>query len=397
MFTRFFYLLRHRGLDISINEWLLLVEALEKGLAKSSLVQFYYLARAILIKSEADFDKFDEVFQEYFKNIKEIEDLPDEFWKWLNKGTEETDKQEFWGADNIYDIDELLELFEERKKEQNSEHNGGARWIGTGARSRFGNSGFNPAGIRAGGASIHRSALQIAGARNFRDFRQDKIIDIRDFQVAFKKLRQYSNKIDVPKTEFNVDESIKETSENAGYLKIVWDRPKKNTVKVLLLIDSDGSMRMHMNLINRLFQAVNKTNHFRDLKIYYFHNCIYDYLYTDPLCLKGHWVKTEWVLNNLSSEYKLIIIGDASMAPSELMVRGGNSYVGIYNDRPGIDWLVRLNNHYKHNVWYNPKPKERWDSAYGRATLGKIREIFPMYDLSLGGLEQGIKKLLVRK
>ena len=174
MFTRFFYLLRHRGLDVSINEWLLLVEALNKGLVNSSLVQFYYLARAILIKSEADYDKFDGVFQEYFGNIQAIEDLPDEFWKWLNKDIEGVDKKKYKDSDfEVHDLERLLNMFEERKKEQNSEHNGGAYWIGTDGKSVFGNSGYNPAGIRAGGTSIHKSALQIAGERKFRDFRQD--------------------------------------------------------------------------------------------------------------------------------------------------------------------------------------------------------------------------------
>ena len=167
-------------------------------------------------------------------------------------------------------------MFEERIKEQKEKHSGGNYWIGTGGTSTMGRGGYNKQGIRVGGEGRHRSAVQIAGERNFRDFRQDQILDIRQFQMAFRKLRQFSSKVEAQKTELDIDATIDETCENAGMLKLVFDKPRKNTVKVLLLIDSDGSMLMYSKLCNRLFQAVSQANHFKDLKVYYFHNCIYD-------------------------------------------------------------------------------------------------------------------------
>ena len=172
----------------------------------------------------------------------------------------------------------------------------------------------------------------MAGERNFKDFRQDTILDIRQFQMAFRKLRQYSSRVDGEKTELDIDKTIDETCENAGMLKLVYDRPRKNTVKLLLLIDSDGSMLPYSRLCNRLFQAVSRSNHFKDLKIYYFHNCIYDHLYTTPYCKKEDWVETNWVLNTLDSEYKVIFVGDAAMAPSELYRKGGNAIIGLWNE-----------------------------------------------------------------
>jgi uncharacterized protein with von Willebrand factor type A (vWA) domain len=215
--------------------------------------------------------------------------------------------------------------------------------------------------------------------------------------MAFRRLRQFSSRVDGAKTELDIDATIDETCEHAGNLHIVWDRPRKNTVKLLLLFDSDGSMMPYSTLCSHLFQAVSKSNHFKDLKVYYFHNCIYDYLYTTPYCKRGEWIDTEWVFRNLSSEYKVIFIGDASMAPSELMSKGGNNSVGLYNELPGIEWLMRFKRRYPKHIWLNPIPAREWEYVNGRRTIGIIRETFPMYELSIGGLEAGIKKLLVSK
>lgn len=398
MFITFFYLLRDKGLNVSLNEWLSLTQALDQGLCSSSLLDFYHLCRSILIKSETDYDKFDLAFAEYFEGIHTPEDLPDQVWKWLDKEIEKSDKLEAQDMEfKQHSLEELHEMLKQRLCEQKEEHNGGSYWIGTGGTSVLGHSGYNPAGIRIGGQSQHKSAVQVAGERKFKDFREDTTLEIRHFQMAFRKLRQFSSRLDGPKSELNLDESIKETCDNAGHLKLVWDRPRQNTVKLLLLFDSDGSMMPYMNLCNRLFQAVNKSNHFNDLKVFYFHNCIYEHLYTDPYCTRGKWIDTEWVFNNLGSDYKVIIIGDAAMAPAELMSRGGNSYVGLYNDVPGIDWLRRIKDRYKHCVWYNPIPEYDWPYAYGNFTIQKVGDIFSMYDLTLSGLEAGIKKLLVRR
>lgn len=397
MFLEFFYLLRARGLEVSINEWMTLVEALDKGLARSSLTGFYHLCRSILIKSESEYDKLDGVFAEYFQGIETPEDLPEEFWKWLSQDERERaldDKGD--GEDFHRELDELLKMFRERIQEQKEKHDGGNYWIGTGGTSTMGRGGYNSQGIRVGGEGRHKSAVQVAGERNFKDFRQDTILDIRQFQMAFRKLRQYSSRVEGEKTELDIDKTIDETCENAGMLKIVYDKPRKNTVKLLLLIDSDGSMLPYSQLCNRLFQAVSKSNHFKDLKIYYFHNCIYDNLYNTPYCKRGDWVETDWVLNTLDSEYKVIFVGDAAMAPSELYRKGGNAVIGLWNKELGIQWLQKFKRRYKKQIWLNPIEKASWEWTYGAQTIQAIGEVFPMFELTLDGLEAGIKKLLVK-
>jgi hypothetical protein len=397
MFLEFFYLLRLRGLKVSINEWMVLMDAMNQGLAHSSLLAFYHLCRCILIKTEADYDKLDSVFAEYFAGIETPEDLPEEFWKWLSEEDRERDINDKRVHEHvIHELEELLEMFHERIKEQKERHDGGTYWIGTGGTSVMGRGGYNPAGIRTGGHSRHRSAVQIAGEHHYRDFRDDQVIDVRQYQMAFRKLRQYSTRVDAAKTELDIDETIDETCDNAGMLHLVYERPRKNTVKVLLLMDSDGSMLMYSDMCARLFQALRKSNHFKDLKVYYFHNCIYDHLYNNPYCKRGDWIDTEWVLKNLDEEYKVIFVGDAAMAPSELYRRGGNAFVGLFNEETGITWLDRFDKRYKKKIWLNPIQRKNWEFAYGRETIEAIGKIFPMFDLTMDGLEKGIKRLLVR-
>ena len=397
MFLDFFYLLRLRGLEVSINEWMTLIEALDKGLARSSLTGFYQLCRSILIKSESDYDKFDLVFSEYFRGIESPEQLPEEFWRWLAESERERDLDDH-GDKKLFakELEELLQMFEERIKEQKEKHDGGTYWIGTGGTSPLGRGGYNPAGIRVGGRSRHRSALQVAGERNFRDFREDTVLDIRQFQMAFRKLRQYSSRVENVEKELDIDKTIDETCDNGGMLTLAYEKPRKNTVKVLLLIDSDGSMLPYSQLCNRLFQAVSKSNHFKDLKVYYFHNAIYDNLYTTPRCKQYDSVETEWVFNRLDSEYKVIFVGDAAMAPSELYRKGGNAIIGLYNKETGMEWFQKFKRRFKKQIWLNPILKEDWDWAYGSETIHDIGTVFPMFELTLDGLEAGIKKLLVK-
>ena len=246
MFTSFFYLLRARGLKVSLNEWMSLIEALDKGLHNSSFTGFYYLCRAILVKSEADFDKFDGAFLEYFKDMERATDeLPKELLDWLNKPREELDGS-FSEEDLLRNMglseEEIQRMFRERLQEQHEQHNGGSKWIGTRGASPFGNNGQIDKGIRVGGVSQKRSAFQVAGDRKFRDFREDNVLDTRQFQMAFRRLRQFSARADEARSEFDIDGTIRETCDNAGSLKVVYDKPRRNTVKVLLLMDSGGSM-----------------------------------------------------------------------------------------------------------------------------------------------------------
>jgi len=399
LFIEFFYLLRERKLMVSTTEWLDLCEALDSGLCGPSLLEFYHLCRAILVKSEADYDKFDMAFAIYFRDVENLPDIPDEVWKWLNGG--EKTKDELW--DKIdpnapdYELDQLKKMLQERLQEQRSCHRGGNYWIGAGGTSVLGHGGFAKQGVRVGGESRYQSALQVARQRDYRDFREDNILDTRQFQLAFRKLRQYSSTMQAEKTELDIDGTIQKTSDNAGYLNLVFEKPRKNTVKLLLLFDSDGSMQRYSKLCSALFQAVYKSNHFSDLKVYYFHNCVYEHLYKDPACRRGEWVNTEWVLANLGSEYRVIFVGDAAMAPSELFREGGNCVIGMYNDIPGVDWLKRIKDRYPHHIWLNPIPERSWHDIFGHYTVEAIEEMIPMFELTLTGLEKGIKKLLVNR
>ena len=394
MFLEFFNVLRLHGLKISLDEWLVLIDALDRGMAENSLMEFYYLCRNVLIKSETEYDKFDQAFAEYFKGIETYDEIPEELKEWLSHDELERmlDDMPEWAKE--YDLETLRKMFRERLNEQTEKHDGGNYWVGTGGTSPFGHGGYNPAGIRIGGDGRHQSAIQIAGERNFRDFRQDNELDTRQFQMAFRKLRQFSSRVDAAKTELDIDATINATCDNAGLLKLVYEKPRKNTVKLLLLMDSDGSMRSYSKLCSQLFQAVNQSTHLKDLKIYYFHNCIYDYLYTDPYIIDGRWIETDWVFRNLGSDYKVIIVGDAAMSSYELTARGGNINWYAWNNEPGIDWLKKFNRFYHKVIWLNPIKESRWTHAWGARTIQMVRDIFPMYELTLNGLDKGIHKLL---
>jgi uncharacterized protein with von Willebrand factor type A (vWA) domain len=398
MFTAFFYLLRARGLNVSLQEWFTLLKGLQLGLHDSTLTGFYHLARAVLVKTEADFDTFDLAFAEYFKGIKTFDVLPAELLDWLSTPVDagDFDEEALAGLSRL-DMDELRRVFEERLKEQHERHDGGSYWIGTGGTSPFGNSGYNPGGIRIGGVGRGRSALQVAGARRYVDFREDAVLADRQFQMAFRSLRQLSSNEDGPKDELKLGETIDETSENAGRLKLVFGRPRRNSLKLVVLFDSGGSMLSYARLCASLFQAVNKSSHFRDLKTFYFHNCFYERLFTTPACADRASVETEWVLQNLKSDYRVIVVGDASMAPGELMRPGGSIDYHHRNEEPGIDWIRRFKKKYEKMIWLNPVDPSEWERGYGSLTMKMIKEEVPMYHLSVSGLHSGLKSLVAAR
>ncbi|MDR0885991.1 MAG: VWA domain-containing protein [Clostridiales Family XIII bacterium] len=398
MFTGFFYTLKDAGLKISMHEWLLLMNALREDLAHSSLLGFYRLCKAILVKTEADYDKFDFAFLSYFDGIATSDEMAEEFWKWLTEDVHIRDIKDHTMLDDyLLELEELRQRFEERKKEQRECHHYGNYWIGTGGTSTMGHGGYHERGLRLGGEGRHKSAVQVAGERNFKDFRQDNILDIRQFQIAFRKLRQFSTNNDAPKTELDIDATVNKTGDNAGRLSLMWKPPRKNRLKLLVLFDSGGSMLPYSRLCSRLFQSIRKSNHFSDIKIYYFHNCIYEHLYTTPACRRERWVPSDFILKNLDSEYRMILVGDGTMAQSELLSKGGNATLGMYNETPGIEWLQRFRNQYQKAIWWNPILRKNWGIIYGHETIRILHEMFPMYELTIDGLEEGIKKLLSNK
>lgn len=400
MFSKFFYTLKDKGLEVSLGEWLDLQEALDKGLCESSLTQFYYVARMILVKSETEFDKFDMAFEECFKGIKMETEIGKNMLRWLDKSdmmelAHEEARNHLNQVEDIHvDKEDVEQTFKQRLKDQNEEHNGGSFWIGTMGKTSFGNTGGNVGGVRVGGQTGYQSAFSVVGARKYRDFRDDKVIDNRQFQMALKRLRQFSTKLDIPKSELDIDGTIDKTCNNGGYLQIEMMKPRKNAVKLLLLMDSGGTMIPYTRLMNDLFQSVNKSNHFKDVKVYYFHNCIYSKLYKTPECENGDWIDTEWLFRNVDSDYKVIIVGDAAMAPEELYSESGN-YRGPNGGLSGFQWLHLVKRHYKKVVWMNPK------MAPGRAPWREaetaVKEIFPMYKLTVKGLNEAMVKLMATK
>ena len=398
MFASFFYLLRQRGLDVSLNEWLTLLQGMEQGLHRSSLTGFYQLCRAVLVKSEAEYDRFDQVFLEFFKDVPWQGELPEEVLQWLEHPKEDLGET----VRRLRDLgmpeeslEELLRRLEERLKEQTEEHNGGNYWVGTQGRTPWGNSGWHPGGIRIGGQGRHRTAMTVAGERKYRDFRKDNTLDTRQFQMAFRLLRQLSVQADSSEKVLDVDGTIRDTCDNAGTLKVRYKNPRKNAVKVLLLMDSGGSMEYYAGLCSMLFQAATKSNNFKELHTYYFHNCVYSEVYTHPGLRWDSMVPTEWLLQNYDASYKVIIVGDGAMSPYELREPRYDWEKRTYGDS-GLAWLERLRRHYPYLIWLNPEPMPARPD-YWSQTHWQLAQIFHMYDLSAEGLEQGMKRLMVRR
>lgn len=398
MFASFFYLLRQRGLDVSLNEWLTLLEGMERGLHRSSLTGFYQLCRAVLVKSEAEYDRFDQVFLEFFKDVPWQGELPEEVLQWLEHPKEDLGET----VRRLRDLgmpeeslEELLKRLEERLKEQTEEHNGGNYWVGTQGRTPWGNSGWHPGGIRIGGQGCHRTAMTVAGERKYRDFRKDNTLDTRQFQMAFRLLRQLSVQADSSEKVLDVDGTIRDTCDNAGTLKVRYKNPRKNAVKVLLLMDTGGSMEYYAGLCSMLFQAATKSNNFKELHTYYFHNCVYSEVYTHPGLRWDSMVPTEWLLQNYDASYKVIIVGDGAMSPYELREPRYDWEKRTYGDS-GLAWLERLRRHYPYLIWLNPEPMPVRPDYWGQ-THWQLAQIFHMYDLSAEGLEKGMKRLMVRR
>lgn len=399
MFEDFLYLLRRNGLNVSLTEWMALVEGLEKNLHGSSFTGFYHLCRCLLVKSEADFDTFDRTFLEYFRDVPFQQEISQELLDWLNKPdvlSEYANWDEIQALKNLgFTEEEIEQMLKERLLEQTEEHNGGSYWVGTQGRSPFGNSGWHPGGIRIGGQGRHRTAMMVAGERRFRDFRKDNTLDTRQFQTAFRLLRQLSAQADESEEVLDVDGTIRDTCDNGGLLKIRKTHPRKNAVKVLLLMDSGGSMEYYAGLCSRLFQAAQKSNHFKELHTYYFHNCVYSELYTGPALRWKEAVPTDWVLSNFDGNYKVLVVGDAAMSPYELREKRYDWERRTYGPS-GLEWLERMKKQYPYLVWLNPEPMPERPDYWGQ-THWQLGHMFPMYDLTAEGLERAMKRLKGRK
>jgi uncharacterized protein len=389
MFTEFFYTLRRRKIPVSLTEWMTLMEALSKGCI-SDLDEFYYLARAILVKNEAYFDDYDIAFQEYFTGIEVPLEISTQVHDWLKdiidtiaRNAEENDRF------SKMNLEELLKELEKRLKEQTEQHDGGNYWIGRGGTSPFGHSGISPQGIRIGGESHGRHAVKIAQERHFRNYRSDLTLDVRQVKVALRKLRKLQ-RIGQP-DELDLAGTIDATAKNYGDLSVIWRRSRKNSVKLLLLMDVGGSMEPFARLCSQLFSAAHSSGHFKDFQFYYFHNCIYHRLYRDIERREG--INTQYILNTLDASYYVMLVGDARMGPWELISPRGSIDFYESDETPGIEWLKRIARHFNHCVWLNPEERVFYDNT----TVQLISKVFPMYALTLDGLDLGLKQLVVKK
>ena len=394
MFVEFFYKLKEVGIPVSPTSFLTLHKALGIGLV-NSLEDFYTASRAVLIKSERYFDLYDQVFAHTFQGaempdpesfeLDEVARLMLEAWLQNPQGL-----ADLLGIDDSalqkLTPEELIEYFKERLKEQTEAHHGGHKWIGTGGFSPVGHSGYHPGGMRVGGVSRNRSAVKVAMDRRYKDYSLNGPLTSALMGEALKRLR---NMVPTgPKDQIDVDETIYQTMKNAGEIEIVFERSLKDRLKVILAIDNGGwSMDPYVAIVQTLFDYARAQ--FKDLQTFFFHNTIYGTLWKDPARYK----KPQPIehLVRLDPETRLIIVGDASMAPYELMATDGSIHLEERSGAPSIQCLKFLSGTFPHSVWLNPVPASMWD--YTR-TIGLIREIFPMFELTIDGLEQAVSHLM---
>jgi uncharacterized protein len=390
LFVPFLFELRKRKVKVGLQEAVSLARALGMGLHDSSLDGFYHVARALCVHDESSLDAFDQAFSAYFRGVEtESLDLVKELEEWLRDPAMRRDlSPEELAVLKELGLEELLRMFEERLREQKERHDGGNRWIGTGGTSPFGANGTHPTGLRVGPMGGGRSAVGIADARAYRAYRSDIVLDIRQIEVALRKLRAFAR--EGAELELDLDQTIDETARNAGELEIVMRAPKKPNVRVLLLMDLGGSMDPHAELVGQLFSAAKRASNFRELKTYYFHNCVYGKVYETETFRTA--LPLRDLLLHCSREWKLVLVGDAAMHPSELL-GGGNWYGGRGTDTAesmaGIRWMQLLADHFDRTAWLNPEPPSYWKGGTAEVLSG----VFPMFHLTLEGLGEAMAHL----
>jgi uncharacterized protein len=389
MFQRFFTELRSARVPVSLKEYLVLVEALEKDAIAPNVEQFYYLSRAALVKDERHLDKFDRVFGHVFKGLDNTAEavnaeIPAE---WLRALTEKflTDEEKAQ-IESLGGWDQLMETLKQRLEEQKERHQGGNKWIGTGGTSPYGNSGFNPEGVRIGGEGGQKRAVKVWDKREYKNLDDSVELGVRNIKVALRRLRKFA-RTGAP-DELDLDGTIK-TSARQGYLDIVMRPERRNAVKVLLLLDVGGSMDSHIKLCEELFSAAR--TEFKSLEFFYFHNCLYESVWKDNRRRHDEKTLTWDMLHKFPSDYRIVFVGDATMSPYEVTYPGGS--VEHWNEEPGAVWLQRFVNVYERLVWLNPTPEAHWGHT---PSIQLIREIVGeqrMFPLTIEGLDGAMREL----
>jgi uncharacterized protein with von Willebrand factor type A (vWA) domain len=387
MLIGFFFTLRDARVPVSIREFLTLLEALDRQVIPPSLDAFYYLARLTLVKDETHFDKFDRAFASYFKGIETVfEDKALIPLDWLIQrlARELTPAQQ--AELQKYGYDKLMQRLQELLKEQKDRHEGGSKWIGTGGTSPFGNGGTNPEGIRIGGAGGKRSAVKVWDQRSYRDYDADRELGIRNIKVALRRLRRFARS--GAAEELALDDTIRSTANNAGWLDIRMQPERKNRIKVLMLLDVGGSMDDHIERTEELFSAAK--SEFKHMDFFYFHNCVYDYLWKNNRRRHSERFPTWDLLRSYPPDTRLIFVGDATMSPYEILAPGGS--VEYNNDEAGGEWLARFCGAFPKCAWLNPEPEHLWEY---RQSIAIVRQIVGnrMFPVTLDGLERAMRLL----
>jgi uncharacterized protein with von Willebrand factor type A (vWA) domain len=391
MFLDLFYGLREAGVPLGIQEWRSFLEAIEQGLHGSSLLRFYHLGRACLIKSETYFDAYDRVFAKVFKGVegKLGDDVTEKVMEWLRDPKNFPDlSPEDWEKLEKLSSDELMRKFLETLAEQNERHDGGDKWVGTGGKSPYGHGGQHPTGIRVGGPSKSRSAMKVAEERRFANYRTDLSLDSRQLRVALRRMRQLTRTGEA--SELDLDETIDNTCRKAGEIELEFRPPRRNDVRLLLLMDVGGTMDPYFEPVSQLLTALHEERGLRDFQPYYFHNCVYDHVFNSARMLRADAVPTADILRRLNGHWKVLFVGDAAMHPAELLQPYGNIDPRRTGATPGIDWLHRIASHFERSVWINPEKPAYWDAD----TCRMIRRLFPMYYLSVDGMADAVKALV---
>ena len=393
MLIDFFYTLRAAKLPVSVKEFLTLLQALQAHVVgpsqpdACSIDDFYYLARAALVKDEKHFDKFDRAFAAYFKGVDMIADFRKEVpADWLRKVLERELSAEEKAAIEKMGWDELMETLKKRLEEQKERHEGGSKWIGTGSTSPFGHGGYNPQGIRIGGKGGNKSAVKVWEQRAYRDYDDTQELGTRNIKVALRRLRKFAR--DGNELELDLPDTIRSTAANAGWLDIKMIPERHNSVKVLLLMDVGGTMDEHIQRVEELFSAVKAE--FKHLEFYYFHNCVYDFMWKNNRRRFAEKFPTWDVIRKYNKDYKLVFVGDATMSPYEILQPGGS--VEYNNEEPGAEWLQRLTHAFPKFAWINPEPQGVWQY---RQSIAVVQQLMGqrMYPLTLKGLEDAMRVL----
>jgi uncharacterized protein with von Willebrand factor type A (vWA) domain len=387
MLIDFFFTLKEAKLPVSIKEFLVLLEAMQKNVISNSLDEFYFLSRTTLVKDEAHYDKFDQAFGLYFHGIATLFEKIDEIpLDWLMKRMQRELTPEQQAALEKFGYDKLMDRLKELLKEQKERHEGGNKWIGTGGTSPFGNGGQNPEGIRIGGEGGNRTAVKVWEQRAFRDYDSERELGTRNIKVALRRLRRFAR--EGVQDELALDDTIRATANNAGWLDLRMQAERKNKVKILMLMDVGGTMDDHIARAEELFSAAK--SEFKNMEFFYFHNCVYETLWKNNRRRHAERFSTWDVIRKYPPDTKLIFVGDATMSPYEVLQPGGS--VEYNNEEAGAVWLQRFTSTFPKFIWLNPEPEGLWQY---RQSIAIIRQLMSnrMFPVTIEGLERGMTML----